>query len=75
MPDLTPAEYEAAVAEEYGQFVAEYPINFDGVLAYAEGAPVPASNVAKYKYDEQGLVKRIHTPGAAAKAAKTEKGA
>jgi hypothetical protein len=66
MPDLTPAEYEAAVAEEYGQFVAVTPINFDGVLAYAPGAPVPASNVKKYAYLEQGLVAKTNTKAAKA---------
>jgi hypothetical protein len=60
----TPAEYEAAIAEEYGQFIAVAPINFDGVLAYQVGAPVPASNVKKYGYLDQGLVAKTNTKAA-----------
>lgn len=70
----TPDEYEAAVAEEWGQFVAAAPIYFDGVLAYQAEAPVPASNVKAYGYEKQGLVKRTNTK-AAAKAAVTGEGA
>lgn len=40
------------------------------VLAYAAGSPVPASNVAKWKYDEMGLVaQRTSKDGKAAVAA------
>jgi hypothetical protein len=66
MSALTPEQYEAAVAEEWGQFVAIAPIYFDGVLAVAPGAPVPASNVKRYSYLEQGLVAKTNTKAAKA---------
>lgn len=53
------AERRAATALEYGQFVANQPIYFNGVLAYAEGAQVPASNVALHGYDVDGYVDRV----------------
>lgn len=68
MPDLTDdqAALVKAQAEEYGSFVAVTNIPHDGVLAYAAGHPVPKSNVEKYKYDEQGLVKKVAKANAAA---------
>lgn len=62
----TPDEYEAAIAAEWGQFIAVAPIYFDGVLAVAPGAPVPADNVKKYGYLEQGLVAKTNTKAAKA---------
>jgi hypothetical protein len=51
------AEEELA---EYGTFVATADISFNGAPAYRVGHPVPVSNVEKYRYDEQGLVRRVH---------------
>lgn len=50
------AEAEAA---EYGTYVATADILFGSVVAYRAGQAVPVSNVEKYKYDEQGLVKKL----------------
>lgn len=50
------AEAEQA---EYSTFVATSDIYHDGQVAYRPGHAVPASNVDLYKYDEQGLVKRL----------------
>jgi hypothetical protein len=42
---------------DWGEWVAVQDIvHPPNVLAYAAGSPVPASNVAKWKYDEMGLV-------------------
>lgn len=57
-------EYRAAVAQEYGQFVAIAPIDFDNARAYNVGDPVPAGNVARYKYDQRGLVAKTGTKAA-----------
>ncbi len=57
-------EYRAAAAEEYGQYVALGPIDFDGARAYNEGDPVPVSNVEAYHYVERGLVAKIGTKAA-----------
>ena len=57
----TPEQYEARIAEEWGQYVAIAPIFHNGVLAVAPGAPVPASNVEQYHYLESGLVAKTTT--------------
>ena len=44
---------------EYSTFVATADISFNGAPAYRVGHPVPVSNVAKFHYDEQGLVKKV----------------
>jgi hypothetical protein len=69
MADNTPAVPLATAEEtakraqeqavEYGTYVANQTIFFNGVIAYQPGHPVPVSNVKKYKYDEQGLVYKI----------------
>lgn len=48
-----------AEAVEYSTFVASSDIYHDGQVAYRPGHAVPVSNVELYKYDEQGLVKRL----------------
>lgn len=67
---LTPEAlaHRKALAQDWGQYVAVADIvHPGGVLAYAEGMPVPASNVARWKYDEMGLVgKRTSKEGKAA---------
>jgi hypothetical protein len=57
----TAEERRAAVQEEYSTWVAAGPIDHDGVRAYNTGDPVPASNVAAHKYDEQGWVVKRST--------------
>lgn len=37
---------------EYGTYVANRPINVDGVRAYNTGDPVPVSNVEAHGYDK-----------------------
>lgn len=57
-----PPEVEArrkAQEAEYGQWVATGRIYVGNALAYTAGRPVPASNVKRYGYDKQGLVKRV----------------
>ncbi len=44
------------------QYVAVVPIVHNGVRAYNVGYPVPVSNVEKYGYLEQGLVRAIGEP-------------
>ena len=60
---LATAEETAKRAEdqqaEYGTYVANQQIFWNGVIAYNTGDPVPVSNVRKHKYDEQGLVEKI----------------
>lgn len=59
--DVTPeqAAFVAAQVAEYGQWVAVQPIRHGSALAYLPGDPVPASNVARHKYDEVGLVEKV----------------
>lgn len=67
MPDLTEAEaLRKAQSEEWGQFVAVAPIDYDGVRAYNVGDPVPATNVQQYGYLADGLVAKTSTKAAAA---------
>lgn len=54
--------YAAAQVAEYGIYVAVVPIVHDGARAYNEGDPVPVSNVEKYGYLQQGLVRAIGEP-------------
>lgn len=66
-PVATPeqvAEHRAELIAEYGQFVAIAPITFNGAAAFYPGDSVPASNVARHKYDEQGLVAKVNTKAA-----------
>lgn len=57
---LTPeAEaYRKALEDDWTTWVAAADIPYGNVLAYAKGAPVPASNVARWRYDDQGLVEK-----------------
>jgi hypothetical protein len=72
----TAEAHRAAAVKEYGQFVAIAPIDHDGVRAYNVGDPVPASNVERWHYVEQGVVSKVGTKGAeaAVKAAATPVG-
>jgi hypothetical protein len=63
----TPEEVQTFRAEqekEWGQYVAVAPISFNGAPAYNVGDAVPASNVERYKYAEQGLVAKIGSKNA-----------
>lgn len=59
--ELAAQEHLAAQREEYGQFVAAVPIYHGNALAYDTDHPVPASNVARYGYEGNKLVKRVAT--------------
>lgn len=52
------AHRKASLAD-WSEYVAVQDIvHPPNVLAYAEGSPVPATNVARWKYDELGYVAR-----------------
>lgn len=63
MPErpLTAEDASAALAEEYGQYVAVAPIESDGVRWYNAGDPVPAANVEAHGYLDAGLVAKTTT--------------
>lgn len=48
--------------EEYGQFVATQQILVGTALAYDEGHPVPVSNVKRFGYEDQRVVRRVASP-------------
>lgn len=54
-------DYDKAVAAEWNVWTATTDIPFGNALAYRAGDPVPASNVAAYGYDKQGLVEKSTT--------------
>jgi hypothetical protein len=63
-PLATPEEvqtFRSAQQEEYGTWIANQPILYNGVLAYNTGDPVPVSNVARHGYDAQGLVHKTNS--------------
>lgn len=43
----TAEQHAAAIAKEYGQYVAREPIFIDGARAFNAGDPVPASHVTR----------------------------
>jgi hypothetical protein len=55
-------DLRAEKLEEYGQFVATQQIHVGTALAYDEGHPVPVSNVQRFGYEDQGVVKRVASP-------------
>jgi hypothetical protein len=61
-PEEEDAQYDAAVAEEYGQYVANVPIYHGGSLAYNTGHAVPASNVERHGYLGSGQVRKAGEP-------------
>ncbi|GAC1610339.1 MAG: hypothetical protein NVS3B26_16560 [Mycobacteriales bacterium] len=65
-PATTVEQLIAAQQKEYSQFVAVQAITHDGALAYLPGHAVPASNVAAYGYEADGLVAKVGTKAAAA---------
>ena len=50
-------EYEAALKDEWTQWVAVDAIYVGGVRAHNPGDAVPAANVAAHGWDKAGLVK------------------
>ena len=72
---LTLEEREAAQRVEYGTYVANEDIFHGSALAYAEGHPVPVSNVELHGYDEQGLVRRVVERSSKSAAAEPKDGA
>lgn len=75
MPDQTPPPVVATAEEttafrseqekEWNTWVAVAPISFNGTPAYNAGDPVPASNVARYGYEADGLVAKVSTKAGA----------
>lgn len=55
-------DYLEAQLAEYGKYVANQNITFNGALAYRAGQPVPVSNVEKHDYLTLGLVREAGTP-------------
>jgi hypothetical protein len=55
-PEQVRAEAEIA---EYSTYRAVLPIVFDGALVHVPGHAVPASNVERHGWLEQGLVEKI----------------
>ena len=55
-------DFAAAQAAEYATYVATEPILVDGARAYNVGDPVPASNVERHSYLQQGLVRKATDP-------------
>jgi hypothetical protein len=53
-------ERTAAQEVEYGTYVAKEDIFHGAALAYAEGHPVPISNVELHGYDRLGAVRRVN---------------
>lgn len=61
-PVVTPEaveEFRSTQQHEYAQYVALQPISYNSALAYLPGDPVPASNVERHKYAENGLVAKV----------------
>jgi hypothetical protein len=54
-----PADYVAAVAEEYGQYRAVHMLNVYGAPAFAPGAPVPASHPMVEGWLADGSIERV----------------
>lgn len=57
-------DHAQSLYDDWTQYVAaqDIPDPFGGtVLAYAAGHPVPASNVKRWQYDQQGLVHKVST--------------
>lgn len=67
------ADYRIAQMHEYGQWVATGPIYIDGVLAFTEDHPVPASTVAKFGLDKQNLVRPADSPPPSPERAREER--
>lgn len=75
VPESTPEQVAAAAAnapataedaieanrKEYSQFVASKDIKFGTALAFNKGDAVPADNVARHKYLEDGKVVKVGT--------------
>jgi hypothetical protein len=55
-PEQVRADQEAA---EYATWVAVADIPYGDAIAFRPGHPVPVSHVEQYKYDDQGLVRRV----------------
>lgn len=60
---LTPEALKARqdLLDDWSQYVAVVDIPYGNVLAYAAGDPVPATNVKRWLYDQQGLVAKRST--------------
>lgn len=56
-----PDEYLAAQQAEWGQWVANVPIYYNGARAFNADDPVPASHVERYGLDKDGSVRKAGT--------------
>ena len=65
----TPDGYLAAQQAEWGQWVANQPIYFNGARAFNTDDPVPASHVTRYGYERDGLVRPAGTDAPATETA------
>jgi hypothetical protein len=63
---VNPEDFQKVQAVEYGTYIANQPIDQNGVRAYQYGDAVPVSNVLLYGYDKSGLVDKVSTSKAAA---------
>jgi len=54
--DLT---YAQRIAEEYGQFRAKTALFIDGIRAFNEGDPVPASHQFREQWVKDGMVEPV----------------
>lgn len=63
VPPMSRAEYDKAVADEWGVYVALFPISINGVPAFAAGSAVPTSHVTRNVVDVS-LVAKLGTPAA-----------
>lgn len=69
MPETAPdEEYRKAQQAEYGQFVANKPIDIRGARAFNVGDPVPASHVEGGVVSEDDVEKQTTKAGKAAAA-------
>lgn len=55
-------DLRAEKLEEYGQFVAVQQIHVGTALAYDVGHQVPVTNVERFGYEAQGVVRRVASP-------------
>ena len=56
------AAYKAAVAAEWGVYVANGSVAIDGVLAFTDGSPVPTSTAERLGLEADGYVRKVGTP-------------
>ena len=58
VPPMSRADYDKAVADEWGVYVAMFPISINGVPAFAAGSAVPTSHVTRNIVDASLVAKQ-----------------